>query len=86
MARQIKRFKVLYYPFFSLTFDSLQAISVSKYKNLINIDFFPILFNFFLLLFKVGSLWFISVENILALKRNPAARAQRTSLKTTFVM
>jgi hypothetical protein len=47
MARQTKRFKVLYYPLFSLTLDILQAISVSKYKNLINIDFPPILFKCF---------------------------------------
>jgi hypothetical protein len=34
MARQIKRFKVLYYQFFSLTFDILQAISLFKVGSL----------------------------------------------------
>jgi hypothetical protein len=55
-ARQIKRFKVLYSSFFSLTSDSLQTISVSKYKSSRNIDIFRFNSNV-LLLSKVGSLW-----------------------------
>jgi hypothetical protein len=48
-ARQIKHFKVFYSSFFSLTSDSLQTTDLWFFSNV-------------LLLSKVGSLWFLSLQ------------------------